>query len=59
MEFKNGDMVILRQAIAMGYLSSPLARRRVFSMMRSNTNININKINVLYHVDFIDIYLFV
>ena len=57
MEFKNGDMVILRQAIAMGYLSSPLARLRVFSMMRSNTNININKINVLYHVDFIDIYV--
>lgn len=57
MEFKNGDMVILRQAIAMGYLSSPLAGRRVFSIGRRNTNKNINKINALYYIDFIDFFI--
>ncbi len=57
MEFKNGDMVILRQAIAMGYLSSPMAERRIFSIGRRNTNKNINKINALYYIDFIDVFI--
>ena len=57
MEFKNGDMLIRQQTIAKGYLSSPITRRRIFSTGRRHTNKNTNKINELYDIDFIGVFI--